>query len=258
MTCNVDDCERKAHARGWCHRHYVYWLKNGHPVAPPKPETCSISDCGRNHYGRGWCRLHWERWHRHGDPLYDASRKTSRICGVMDCESMARSAGFCKKHYQRLRRTGDPEGLLTKPLQERFWAKVDRRGPKECWEWRGFRMPDGYGRFSLPGKRHGRAHVYSYELTHGSVAAGQYILHACDNPPCVNPAHLSAGTQAENMDQMVKRSRRGRKLTDAEMIAIRDSAETQRALAKAYGISQSYVSLIKRQYRDGMNRSFTA
>jgi hypothetical protein len=74
----------------------------------------------------------------------------------------------------------------------------------------------------------------------------------------VNPAHLSAGTQAENMGQMADRLRWPRKLTDTQMIAIRDSPQSNKALAKIYGISATYVSIIKRQYRAGMHRTFTS
>ncbi|MGC5012510.1 HNH endonuclease [Streptosporangium sp. DT93] len=220
--------------------------------------TCSIDDCDRPFYGRTWCRLHWDRWRRHGDPLFVASRPPKRPCKVDGCENSSRIQELCRKHYQRLRKTGAPEGVRTKPLEERFWAKVRRGAPDECWEWQGGRYELGYGRFALPGKRHGRAHCFSYELAYGPAPAGMYILHSCDNPPCVNPAHLSAGPQTENMAQMVARGRRKRRFSDEVLAAVRDSAEPQKKLAESFGMSQSYVSLIKRQYRDGMNRSFTA
>jgi hypothetical protein len=143
-------------------------------------------------------------------------------------------------------------------LEARFWAKVDRRGSDECWEWQAGSHREGYGRFAYGGNGSGRAHVFSYELHNGSLPAGLFVLHSCDNPPCVNPAHLSAGTQEENMGQMADRLRWPRKLTDSQMAEIRDSHEIQKVLAHRYGISQAYVSMIKRQYRDGMHRSFTS
>lgn len=143
-------------------------------------------------------------------------------------------------------------------LTERFWAKVAVGSPRDCWEWDADRRPDGYGRFKVPGFKYGRAHVFSYELHHGPVPSGLVVLHSCDNPPCVNPAHLSAGTQAENMGQMADRRRWPRKLTDEQMAEVRDADGTQKEIARRYGISQGYVSVIKRQYRDGMHRSFTS
>jgi len=183
-------------------------------------------------------------------------RPAKRSCAVEDCDRTARTKGLCGKHYQRKLKTGDPEGVRTKSLEQRFWEKVAKAGPDECWEWTGARYQLGYGRFVLPGKRHGRAHCFSYELAYGPIPKGMYVLHSCDNPPCVNPAHLSVGTQAQNMDQMVKRERRRRRFPDEVLIAVRDSPEPQRTLAKRYGMSQSYVSTVKRKYRDGMNRTF--
>lgn len=165
---------------------------------------------------------------------------------------------MCSRHYQRFNKTGDPMGFRTPVLESRFWAKVDKRGTDECWEWQGYRKRFGYGQFSHGGNRVGSAHVYSYELHNGPVPTGMSVLHSCDNPPCVNPAHLSVGTQAENMGQMADRLRWPRKLTDAQMIEIRDSPEVQKVLARRFGISQAYVSVIKRFYVDGMHRSFTA
>jgi len=77
-----------------------------------------------------------------------------------------------------------------------FWAKA---APTEngCWRWTGSRNKQGYGR----GMRHGRyfgAHRMAWELTHGAIPPGACVLHRCDNPSCVNPAHLFLGSQRDN------------------------------------------------------------
>lgn len=84
-------------------------------------------------------------------------------------------------------------------------------GPTGCWIWRGAKKPTGYGFLGVT-KENGRkstvgAHVVSYQHHIGPVPDGMFVLHRCDNPPCVNPRHLWIGTQRDNMRDMVQKGR---------------------------------------------------
>lgn len=92
-------------------------------------------------------------------------------------------------------------------VKERFWAKVDKRGPDECWPWRERLNRKGYGSFAVRG--HGyNASRFSLVLASGfEPDRTLHACHSCDNPKCCNPAHLRWATHAENMRDAVERGR---------------------------------------------------
>jgi hypothetical protein len=95
-------------------------------------------------------------------------------------------------------------------LAERFWAKV--RQSDGCWEWTGAKDDDGYGMIGVSGSRrngHERAHRTSWRLHNGTIPPGMWVLHHCDNPPCVRPDHLFLGDRSVNMLDCAKKGRLG-------------------------------------------------
>lgn len=95
----------------------------------------------------------------------------------------------------------------------RFWDGVNKDGPEhptlgKCWVITTRFGPAGYGLISVYNKRV-LCHRFSYELEYGPIPEGLDILHKCDNPPCVNPAHLFAGTHKENMNDRDRKGRLG-------------------------------------------------
>lgn len=132
---------------------------------------------------------------------------------------------------------------------DRFWAKVDRSaGPDGCWPWTGARGRRGYGQLKWNGKD-ARAPRVVYALTFGPIPDGMLVCHTCDNPPCVNPAHLFLGTNADNLADARAKDRLGQRLTLQVVAAIRrDHAAGAgvRALGRTYGIHYSTVSRVVR------------
>lgn len=95
------------------------------------------------------------------------------------------------------------------PDVPRFWGRVDRSGgPDGCWEWLGYRLPAGYGLVKIDGVRD-LTHRQSWRLAHPGeeIPKGFYVCHRCDNPPCVNPAHLFLGEPVDNHRDMKEKGR---------------------------------------------------
>ena len=180
----------------------------------------------------------------------------ARICSVADCGRRHRRNGLCDMHSQRMKNTGTTDDPARKTLADRFWEKVDRRGPDECWLWTAAVNEHGYGVMRPEGRRTGptiKAHRVSLMLA-GVDVDGLVVRHSCDNPPCVNPAHLSTGTKADNSADMVTRDRHARgsrsgtsKLTERQVAEIRArqaAGELHRVLAAEYGVSRVTITNI--------------
>lgn len=192
---------------------------------------CETSDCARPHYARGWCKMHYLRhW----------------------------SAG---SHTEQPRTLVAQGASLEERLRHIGWDVT----PEGCWEWKGSRNARGYGQVAVgvyDGKisRPKLAHRIAYQVFKGEEVGSRIVRHKCDNPPCVNPAHLELGTRSDNaMDMMIRgrnataEFRRDHVLTAEQVQEIRSryaaGGVNQRALAAEYGCSQQLVSLLVRGFR---------
>lgn len=131
--------------------------------------TCAVPRCTRSYYGKSYCEMHWRRWSKHGDP---------NMLGT--------------------------NGPSPRSLVIRFWEHVTPGAPDECWEWRDAK--GWYGRLWV-NEEHETvgAHRVSYYLHNGTWPT--FACHRCDNPPCVNPAHLFDGESADNARDMAAKGR---------------------------------------------------
>lgn len=134
------------------------------------------------------------------------------VCCVEGCNGWIKAHGLCNKHYLRAKRNGSLESLFTHaPMEERFWRRVEKRASDECWEWLGSKRPNGYGMVHTGGRggKYISTHRYSCELHYGPPPfQGAHTLHSCDNPSCVNPAHLRWGTASENILEAFAKNRK--------------------------------------------------
>ena len=145
--------------------------------------------------------------------------------------------------------------MRQKTIAERLseFAKPATNG---CVEWVGRRDRQGYGYMALV--RDGielkvKAHRAAFEQAHGPLDACQCVLHRCDNPSCINPAHLFAGSRADNHRDMCGKGRNATgvrhgkaKLSVDQVAAIRQSVAPIKVVAQTFGISEATVSRVKR------------
>lgn len=107
----------------------------------------------------------------------------------------------------------------------------------------------GYGRFDIDGGKWITASRAAYMLRSGGLDKRTFVLHKCDTPLCCNPFHLYAGTQKQNVQDIYDRGRNtprsGHKITEEIAMKIFSAEGTQNEIARRFGVSRSFVSLVK-------------
>lgn len=138
-----------------------------------------------------------------------------------------------------------------------------------CWEWQRSKAGAGYGVMSFF-KRSYLVHRMMYRLFHGEISRHNMVMHSCDNPSCMNPAHLSQGSARDNVSDMWRKGRNvvntdffdgpnnpKLKFTDSEIEAIRSDRANGLSIAKVckkHGVSKSYLwKICARKTRGELN-----
>lgn len=164
----------------------------------------------------------------------------SEIAHSINCAPNAKPKGPWKGH--RWHKT-----TLRQRFEEKFLVTPG------CWIWIAGCTESGYSAFKVNGIQT-RGHRFSYELYIGPIPEGLIVMHRCDNPKCVNPDHLSVGTNADNVADRDSKGRtkapRGEahgqaKFSDAVIRAIRSDTRKGSLIAKEYGTTRGYVYAIK-------------
>ena len=211
----------------------------------------------KNDRGRGWVKgqpIRYVNGHQNRKPILPPPEFCACGCGqrLKKASQPSHQSRFISGHNNR------------QPVESRFWLRVNRQKPEECWNWTAGAGSHGYGQLSVNGSVR-MAHRLSWEIAHGPIPNELHVLHKCDNRLCVNPAHLFLGTNLDNIKDMVAKGRQAKGpdkkayrgeanqravLTSEQVKEIRRrcaNGENQDVLAKIYGVSQGHISNVYRR-----------
>lgn len=191
------------------------------PRGGARPE-CSVPGCGKPHFGHGLCQKHYGRWRKTGSTEHEIDRKANLSVRELMVEKLL---------------------LGIRKLDDGCWICANAYPTKK-----------GYQRLQITrdGVVHRETvHRVSFEHFKGRIPKGKLVCHSCDYRPCCNPAHLFSGTQANNMQDMV-RKRRGlvrelnsnTRFSEADILAIYADDErgmTRAAIARKRGVTPECI-----------------
>lgn len=224
-------------------------------------KICNIEGCEKKVIARGWCHTHYKRWQVHKNPEFTKLPR-GRVCQIEECNNPHSAKGYCAMHRKRIRAHGQNITKLNKFLtflEAYNFYVVKKNG---CWGWNGSINNKGYGQLFSQNKIM-FIHRFSYEHHYGPLKHGELVCHKCDNPICSNPEHLFKGTQKDNMRDCINKKRfvkvknkykakggkvGGSKLTENEVIQIKQllkNGYSNKELAILFKVTDKNISSIK-------------
>lgn len=141
------------------------------------------------------------------------------------------------------------QNLISQKLVLDLTAQVPESG---CWLYTGYSGGDGYGRVRIAGRGRILVHRIAYEAYYGVIPDKLCVLHKCDVRSCMNPEHLFLGTYEDNNQDRANKNRSAlgersgkAKLSDEQVIKIRESAMPYKQLADLYNVSLGHIKAIR-------------
>lgn len=180
-------------------------------------------------------------------------RFCSAACRVTACKPVPQVCQRCGVAFitkNRCRQQYCSRACCYLTVEDRFWSKVEKT--ETCWLWHGTKGHFGHGRFTIGMLPYHQAHRLAWEWANGPIPDGLFICHHCDVACCVRPSHLFIGSQADNMRDMIEKGRQARgervhraRLTADQVRAIRASTDSERTLARAFGVTSTNIHHIR-------------
>lgn len=173
---------------------------------------------------------------------------SQHICAVAGCHNPKKARRLCNSHYARWKRHGDPLGGSTGKGYPLKWAEALAENPPEgCAEWPFATNGNGYGWAWFQGRRIG-AHRMLLVIATGQNPTDMDAAHgACHNRACVNPRHLSWQSRSNNIQDHKRDGRKGYVLCEQDVLNIRKSRKSAKAIAEQYSLSTSTVYKVKQR-----------
>jgi len=187
----------------------------------------------------------------------DEKKSTCEIAKILGCSNVT-IFNWLKRYNIKIRTKSKAKignKCAFRPLEERFWERVDKNGSNDCWVWMAGCFSNGYGQIES-NKKNRRVHVVSFELFYKRKVKDGYILHhICNNKKCCNPAHLQEMTIAEHLSLHHKgkigsegEKNGNSKVTEKIVIEIRlkykTGKYTMKRLAEEYNVTVPLISYI--------------